>query len=538
MSLPHSSALIAGKYRIESLLGEGGMGAVFRARHEVMDKAVAVKWLKPTFGDQAAAKRRFMQEARAAARIRHPNVVDVYDVGEQDDCLFMVMELLEGMTFDDYLERQDFSGADALRHLLSAMRGVAAAHAVGITHRDIKPENIFIASDPLHVDGLAKILDFGISKLHDDPIEPRLSTPGLAMGTPHYMSVEQLRGSADVDHRTDIYAFGVLLYQALTGVLPYNGGTISAIILEASLGRAVHPVELCPKLPWELGEVVMRAIALDKEDRFASMDEMIAALERIVVAPRAESTFTRSFAAQVATALPPQAPGERFAWRTTVAPLLSIAWPDPRAIHPWLVLAGIALGVAAGGAAYSHWVGRPDRASQAVAAPVTVAPESPTPPSLTISAPSSERATAPKSATNPLDPALLARMPTPSAPLEALASTSSDSSPPLELEPKPSSVATNEDTREAANGLAKPVKAPRSSQLGSPARAAGEPAASRRELDPSIARSGPSEPEASPRSATDEPASTPARASAAGAQPAADPFTAPHRSGTLRREDL
>jgi serine/threonine protein kinase len=204
--LPAIGSLIANKYRLEALLGEGGMGAVYRARHELMDKPVALKWLKPGLGDQLKARQRFMQEARAAARIRHPNVVDVYDVGDQDGALFMVMQLLEGETFQDFLLRGDYALPIAIGHLLSAMRGVAAAHAVGITHRDIKPENIFINRDPLRPEGVVKILDFGISKLSHEP-GPRLTTPGSALGTPHYMSWEQLCGDRDIDHRTDIYAF-------------------------------------------------------------------------------------------------------------------------------------------------------------------------------------------------------------------------------------------------------------------------------------------------------------------------------------------
>ncbi|HEX6244713.1 MAG TPA: protein kinase, partial [Polyangiales bacterium] len=137
--LPAIGAIVAGKYRIEALLGEGGMGAVFRARHQLMDKPVAIKWLHPRFWDHGEARERFVREARAAARIRHPNVLEVFDVCVEPHALFMVMELIEGDTLEALLERAELSVPRALSLVLDAMHGVAAAHARGIIHRDIKP---------------------------------------------------------------------------------------------------------------------------------------------------------------------------------------------------------------------------------------------------------------------------------------------------------------------------------------------------------------------------------------------------------------
>ena len=359
MFLPPLGSQVAGKYRLESLLGEGGMGAVFRARHEIMGKPVAVKWLKPTCGDEVAARHRFMQEARAAARIRHPNVVDVYDVGEQDGCLFMVMELLEGETFGDFLEHSGVPVTETIRHLLAAMRGAAAAHAAGITHRDIKPENVFIAVDPLHVEGVAKILDFGISKLHDEP-QPQLSLAGTTMGTPHYMSYEQIRCVSDVDHRTDVYAFGVLLYQALTGALPYDADTVPGIVMRAASGRAVRPIELRPDLPPELDELVMRAIALEREDRFQSMDAMINALTRIQFACHAwfasPERATSTPRQQPSTVLLLDTPRPPNAGQEAASPQL--VRPDQRpapTINRWLGLVSVvAIGVVMGSTLYTQ----------------------------------------------------------------------------------------------------------------------------------------------------------------------------------------
>jgi eukaryotic-like serine/threonine-protein kinase len=276
MSLPQAGSLIAGKYRLEAQLGEGGMGAVFRARHELMDKSVALKWLKPNLGD-GRAEERFVQEARAAARIRHPNVVDVYDVGHHDGGLYMVMELLEGRDFAALLDAGDMPFPTALRHLLAAMRGVVAAHAAGIVHRDIKPENIFVAYDGHYTDGIAKILDFGISKLRDENGIAR-TRPGVVMGTPHYMSFEQMNGEGDIDQRTDIYAFGVLLYRLLTGVMPFDGDSPTAIMFARISTQVRPPAQLRPGLPAALDRAVMKAIALRREDRFATLSELIDAV--------------------------------------------------------------------------------------------------------------------------------------------------------------------------------------------------------------------------------------------------------------------
>jgi eukaryotic-like serine/threonine-protein kinase len=286
--LPAPGTLIAGKYRLERLLGEGGMGAVYAARHEVMQKPVALKWLKPQHGDERHARQRFLREARAAARIRHPNVVDVYDLGEDGAAMYMVMELLEGESLAAHLERTDVPLADTMRHILGAMRGVAAAHAVHITHRDIKPENVFIAHDPVQIEGVAKVLDFGIAKLHGDTLVG-LSQAGVAIGTPHYMSLEQLTGAA-VDQRADVYAFGVLLYRVITGVMPYDGESVSQIVGRAISGIIARPIDRVPDLPRALDRIVMRALARLRDDRFATLTELIVALEQVKLPSVREAT--------------------------------------------------------------------------------------------------------------------------------------------------------------------------------------------------------------------------------------------------------
>jgi serine/threonine protein kinase len=278
--LPAPGTIVAGKYRVETLLGEGGMSSVFRAHHELMDKPVALKWLRPELSARPDAKDRFLREARASARIKHPNVVDVHDVGVHEGALFLVMELLEGESFAQLIQRGNISIPHALRLLLGAMEGVAFAHDNGIVHRDIKPENIFVVRNRVYPDGIAKILDFGISKLANDASGggQNLTKTGHTVGTPEYMSMEQMTGEADVDGRADVYSFGVLLYRALTGITPFSGETFAAIAVKVATSTPLPPRQLRSELPPALEQVVMRAMARDRNQRFPNMRALIDAL--------------------------------------------------------------------------------------------------------------------------------------------------------------------------------------------------------------------------------------------------------------------
>jgi serine/threonine protein kinase len=282
VSLPALGSLVAEKYRVEALLGEGGMGAVFRARHELMDKAVALKWLHPRLWNHQEAKERFLSEARMVARIRHPNVVEVFDICVRDDALFMVMELLEGESFDRLLARGTEPIPRALAILLDAMAGVAAAHARSIVHRDIKPENIFLARVEGAPAPVAKILDFGISKLLQDGDGGTATTKtGTTMGTPAYMSPEHMRGARDLDARADVYSFGVLLYRLLTGELPYGEDTFANVAVKQATTRPPSPKELRPALPGYLSDLVMKAMAYEREQRHPSLKLMMEALRPV-----------------------------------------------------------------------------------------------------------------------------------------------------------------------------------------------------------------------------------------------------------------
>lgn len=281
-SLPEPGDIIAGRYKIDCIIGKGGMGAVFRATHTVIKKPVAVKWMAPELSSDPEMRDRFVREAQVAARISHPNVVDVYDVGVQDGALFMVMQLLEGETFEAVGRRGEMPIPHMLHLLVQAMRGVAAAHAVNVVHRDIKPDNIFVVADSTQPFGLnAKVLDFGISKLSVENDTGAITKSGMTLGTPAYMPHEQINSARDVDARADVYAFGVLMYRALTGRLPFQGETLGAIAVAIAHHNPPSPKVLRPDLPTSLSDVVVKAMARRPEDRFGDAGELLEQLESL-----------------------------------------------------------------------------------------------------------------------------------------------------------------------------------------------------------------------------------------------------------------
>lgn len=282
--MPKAGDVIAGKYRVEQLIGVGGMGAVFSATHQYTGKRVAVKVMLPELCRDNDAVQRFLREAHAAGRINHPNVVDVYDVGQHDSSYFLVMEFLQGEPLTSALARRDLTATEVLSLLLPAMRGVAAAHRQGVVHRDLKPDNIFLAYEEDGVRREAKVLDFGISKVSNEgAIDMRLTKTGAVVGTPYYMSPEQIRGSAGLDRRADVYAFGVILYEALTGRVPFHADTYGALVLEIATGTPTPPEVLAPALSADLSRIVLRAMSRDVNERYPTMESLISALEPFLI---------------------------------------------------------------------------------------------------------------------------------------------------------------------------------------------------------------------------------------------------------------
>jgi serine/threonine protein kinase len=267
--VPQHDTLFGGKYRIMRVLGEGGMGSVYEVEHTLTQKRAAIKRVHPHLLAHDRGHRRVLQEARAAARVSHRNVVDVYDVVSDGDAICLVMELLVGEPLSAWIERGGHALHELVALLLPAMQGVAAAHAAGVVHRDVKPENIFLVDEAFATGPQPKVIDFGISKLADP--EGQATHSGVTMGTPRYVSYEQLLGAVDIDGRADVYAFGVMLYEAITGRTPHRANTFSQQAICFATMEPTRPRELVPDVPEQLEQVVMRAIARDREQRFPSL---------------------------------------------------------------------------------------------------------------------------------------------------------------------------------------------------------------------------------------------------------------------------
>ena len=347
--MPRIGDVVAGKYRIESVIGEGGMGAVFAATHTVTEKRVALKWMRPDLVGQHGAVQRFMREAQAAGRLNHPNVVDIYDIGEHEGSPFLVMEYLQGEPLGAALERALLSPQQVVRYLLPAMRGVSAAHAKGVVHRDLKPDNIFLCKNADGSYREPKVLDFGISKVTsiDGQLNPRLTRTGAVMGTPYYMSPEQLRDAAEIDERTDVYAFGVILYEALTGRVPFDAENYSALILEIATATPKRPRALRPEIPDGLERVVLKAMARSPDDRYANVAGLGHALE-----PYARGS-SRPGKDEPLEALEPQR-----ASMSVTTPFVTDSPGGSVERRSWLAAAAVALLIVGGGATW--WALRPD----------------------------------------------------------------------------------------------------------------------------------------------------------------------------------
>ncbi|MBK8697727.1 MAG: serine/threonine protein kinase [Deltaproteobacteria bacterium] len=260
-----------GRYRVVRQIGRGGMGAVYEAVHSDLEKRVALKVLLPSTASQTELVARFEREARAAARVRHPNVVDVSDVGVEAGVAWLVMEHLEGEDLSGLLRREGALPLARVAELMLPVLGaVEAAHSLGVVHRDLKPENIFLARMG---DGtiVPKVLDFGISKMAPAGGGPALTSTGIMMGTPCYMSPEQAQSSRGVDGRSDQFSIGVILYECATGRRPFEGETFFSILTAIVEGRYTRPRELCPGLPERFEAMVVRALERSPDARFPSV---------------------------------------------------------------------------------------------------------------------------------------------------------------------------------------------------------------------------------------------------------------------------
>ncbi|HLU66390.1 MAG TPA: protein kinase [Kofleriaceae bacterium] len=278
---------IVGNYRITDQIGTGGMGAVYRAEHVLLGKSAAVKVLLPERSQSQEIVERFFNEAKAASLIRDPGIVEIFDFGRlPDGNAYIVMELLEGETLGERLRREGRLSANRAVSIVRHVAGtLAAAHKNGIIHRDLKPDNIFLVKDPAMPRGeRAKLLDFGIAKLAtgNKPSDLVKTETGRLMGTPYYMSPEQCRGAGRVDHRTDTYSLGCVLYQMLTGRPPFvlegAGEILAAHIHVPPTPPRAHE----PDVPAALEAVVLRMIAKEPSRRYQDMEEVVEALNEVV----------------------------------------------------------------------------------------------------------------------------------------------------------------------------------------------------------------------------------------------------------------
>ena len=260
-----------GRYEIRRQIGAGGMGEVYLAYDAELDRSVAVKILPLEFSDDADRKSRFRQEARAASALNHPNIITIYEIGENEHGSFLATELIEGETLREIIKRHKLSVAEILRIVEQIAKALTAAHQAHIVHRDIKPENIMLRSD-----GIVKILDFGLAKptvqKHQTNEEAINTIPGLVMGSARYMSPEQARGLA-VDERTDIWSLGVVLYEMLTGNAPFDGATTSDTIAAVIYKDPVPLGNFIENVPPELSRIIRKALQKDREERYQNVKD-------------------------------------------------------------------------------------------------------------------------------------------------------------------------------------------------------------------------------------------------------------------------
>jgi tRNA A-37 threonylcarbamoyl transferase component Bud32 len=338
-------ATLAGRYRIVRRIGEGGMGAVYEAVHTIIGKRLAVKVLLEKFLTKTDFVARLLQEARLASAIGHEHIVDVTDFGTTDDGrAFVAMEFLDGESLAELVMREAPLPVErSLRIVRQVASALGAAHAKGIVHRDIKPENVYLVRRG--DEDFVKVVDFGISKavkqgqgLGDEGTDYRLTHTGLLLGTPLYMSPEQARGEEDLDQRVDIWALGVMLYECLTGEVPFRANNYLGIISQVLTHDARPPSQLRPELgiPEAVESVVMHAMEKDRSRRYATMAEVERDLERLLAGDQNVGSPVAFIAAprSGSTPPPPSRAGTARPWVWGAAALALVAGVIAVLRHP------------------------------------------------------------------------------------------------------------------------------------------------------------------------------------------------------------
>jgi eukaryotic-like serine/threonine-protein kinase len=286
---------LAGKYRIDARLSEGGMGTVYKGTHVLMDKTVAVKVLRPSLAADEKIVARFSREARAASKISHPHALSVTDFGEDENgTVFLVMEYLDGRTLKDIIRNEGPMPLERVVEIIKQVGGALdAAHAQGVVHRDLKSDNIMLLNT-MNAD-YAQVLDFGIAKIkeREGEYDPCLTAPDLVIGTPQYMSPEQCSQSPDIDARSDIYSLGVIIYEMLVGHVPFTGDSPTEIMLKQMQHAAPSILNERSDVSPAVAGVVARALKKQPDDRYASVsaliDDLTIAAGMKLIAPRPNS---------------------------------------------------------------------------------------------------------------------------------------------------------------------------------------------------------------------------------------------------------
>src|SRR5579859_6069657 len=279
-----AGSTIAGKYRLNRLLGTGGMATVWSATNVFTEREFAIKFMLPQVARTPEAARRFLLEAKVSARINHPNIIEVIDVGQaEDSSLFLVMELLTGSSLDVAVRRRvpAMPVYEFIGFMCDVAEALAAAHRSGVIHRDLKPTNIFLHKDR---DGrvVPKILDFGVSKILEEDRNTALTVVGTVLGSPLYMSPEQAMGAEGIDGRTDVFAFGSILFESLTGQRAFDAANFNALIVTIATKQPKSIDQVAPHVPEGLRALVRDCMVTNKENRLASFDLVLERLATLV----------------------------------------------------------------------------------------------------------------------------------------------------------------------------------------------------------------------------------------------------------------
>lgn len=463
--------LLAGKYRLTRLLGKGGMGAVWEGVHATLGTRVAVKFIDAQYASSQDVRQRFVNEAKAAARLRSKHVVQVYDQGLLDDGRpYIVMEFLAGEPLDQRLDRLGrLPAAETALILLQVGRALAKAHAAGIVHRDLKPENIFLVWDEEDHTDVAKVVDFGIAKFtQSGPGTASSSTrTGAVLGTPHFMSPEQARGLRSIDHRTDLWALGVIAYRCIVGKLPFQGEAVGDLLVKICTTDPSPPSHEAEDAVAGFDEWTQRALARDPEARFqsaADLTESLCRLAGVEVRGAPLSTLSGGAASSQGPAAARTDPDNE-----TAAPLTQDL-PPQRRRAPLFIGLGVAAVVLAGAAALGMraLAGPPVEGAETSA--VVPAAQRPAPddhePSVTVAPAETEE-----------DPASEETAPAEAKPSE---SAGAETAPPTVPAPKrqarkPATARRPPSSGPAAAKLAEPKKAPGASGTSPPDKPAPSP---------------------------------------------------------------